>query len=95
MDEGRGYANTGAMFVAGLSVIGSEADHNENETDQRPRGCADEGIEIAPLRHDVIQSPPPILDATVTAWPLICASAVVHPVVLNLRNSPLWLLMRA
>ena len=67
MDEGRGYANMNAMFVAGLSVIGSEADHNENETDQRPRGRADEGIEIAPLRHDVIQSPPPILDATMTA----------------------------
>jgi hypothetical protein len=67
MDEGGGYANTRAMFVAGLSVIGSEADHNENEADQRPCGCADKRIEIAPFRHDVVQSPPPILDATMTA----------------------------
>ena len=55
-----------AMLVAGLGVV-DEADHNENETDQRRRGCADERIEVAPLRHDVVQGPPPILDATMTA----------------------------
>ena len=67
MDKCGGHADPQPVLVACLGVICTEADHNENEADQRHGRRADERIEIAPLRHDVVQGPPPILDATMTA----------------------------
>ena len=59
MDEGRGDANARAMFVAGFGVIRPEADHDINQADQSSCRRADQRVEIAPLRHDVVQASPP------------------------------------
>ena len=62
-----GDANPQSVFVALFGVVRPEVDHNENETDQRRGGRADERVEIAPTLHDVSQSSPPVPHAIMAA----------------------------
>ena len=50
MDERGGNANPQSVLVAFFRVVRPEADHNENETDQRRGSRPDERIEIASVK---------------------------------------------